>query len=244
MRRKAVIAIAVVLALVAGAVVLGGVSNDAGDGADAPEQAPTGGDGAGGAGMEADAAPDGGDGDRQVERSAESFEDAEDARARRELIRTGTVELRVEDFDRTVDDLSALADARGGYVAESSRRVHTRGNESYVAGAIVLRVPGEEFRPVYEAVQEEGEVRSASSSTEDVTDQLVDIEARLENLRAERERLRALYDEAEETREVLAVQDELAAVQEEIERLEARQRSLEDRVAMATITVELAEPEP
>jgi chromosome segregation ATPase len=73
---------------------------------------------------------------------------------------------------------------------------------------------------------------------------LVDLEARLSNLRAERDRLRTLYERANTTEDVLAVQRELSEVQGEIERLEAQKRSLEQRVAYSTLTVELREPGP
>lgn len=42
----------------------------------------------------------------------------------------------------------------------------------------------------------------------------------------------------------LRVEEQLSAVQSDIEQLEARQRSLEQRVAFATLRVELREPEP
>jgi hypothetical protein len=87
-------------------------------------------------------------------------------------------------------------------------------------------------------------VVESSTSTQDVTEQVVDLQARLENLRAERERLRELYQRANDTEDVLAVERRLSEVQTEIERTEARLQSLERRVAYSTITVEMREPRP
>jgi len=201
------------------------------------------------------AAPEGGDGGDAADAADAPRDDAESegmsaddtsnqAGARRQLIRTGRMELRVEDFGTADTEVRAVAESHGGFVSDFSQHTAERHNETWTRGTIVVRVPGDSFQAAVSDLRGVGEVRNVETSTNDVTDQLVDIEARLENLRAERDRLRTLYDEANETEDVLAVQSELARVQEEIERLEAQQRRLEERVAYATITVRLAEPQP
>lgn len=162
----------------------------------------------------------------------------------RDLIFTGSVELEVDSYEDADGEVRAIVDNHDGFVSDSARQVHERGNETWTTGELVVRVPSDSFEGAIEEISDAGEVKSVSTDSEDVTDQLVDIEARLENLRAERDRYRELYEEANETEDVLAVQERLADTQEEIERLEARQRSLEGRVAYSTITVSLAEPTP
>lgn len=162
----------------------------------------------------------------------------------RSVIRTGTVEVVVDDYDGANDEVRAIAESHSGFVTDSTRQTTEKYNESWTRGYVTFRVPTDQFDEAYQDAQAVGEVREASQDAEDVTDQLVDIEARLKNLRAERDRLRTLYEGANETEDVLAVQRELSRVQEEIERLEARQRQLEDQVAYATITVRIAEEEP
>lgn len=201
----------------------GGALEDSADGR-------TGGNGASGDAGETDSADDG-------------SVDAAFGHERR-VIRSGEVTLEVDDYDAARTNIAADVRARGGYVSDSTERVHGRDNETWTSGTLVLRVPAEEFDDAMERLRSEGRVVDSRTSSEDVTDQLVDLEARLDNLRAERDRLRALYDEANETEDVLAIQRELSSTQEEIERLEARQRSLENRVAYATITVRLNEEEP
>ncbi len=225
----AVVALVALVAL-AGCSGLGGTGNG-GDGAIEQESA---GDGAGDAN-----APDS---DSDGEAS-----DAQQLQTRqRQLIRTAEIRLRVNDTERASERVRELAADRGGFVSDSSRAVEERRGETVRTETITVRVPSEEFGPTVAEVESLGEVRSADTRSEDVTDQLVDIEARLENLRAERDRLRELYDRANDTEDVLAVQRELSDVQEEIERLEARQAALERDVALATVTVRLSEepPEP
>jgi hypothetical protein len=185
-------------------------------------QADAGGDASGG---------DGGDGDGE----------AADDRA---IIRTGTVVVEVEDFQSARSNLTTTVQGYGGYVSDSSEDRREIDNETWTRGEVVLRVPSEDFDALVDDARALGEVQSVDINSRDVTDQLVDLEARLENLRAERDRLRALYDQANTTEDVLAVQRELSDVQQEIERLEARQQSLENQVAYSTLTVRLEEPRP
>ncbi|SFR71152.1 protein of unknown function [Halogeometricum rufum] len=162
----------------------------------------------------------------------------------RALIKTGTVRVEVDDFQRSKANLTAAVAGYGGFVSDTTQERHGVGNETYTTGRLVLRVPAEDFDALVEDAKAEGDVEVVQTNTEDVTDRLVDLEARLENLRAQRDQLRDLYEQANTTEDVLAVQRELSGVQGEIERLEAQKQSLEDRVAYSTLTVELREPRP
>ena len=162
----------------------------------------------------------------------------------RSIIRTGEVRLRVENYERARANLTAAVEARGGYVSDSSKRINDRGEASWTAGRVVLRVPAENFSDTMGTVESEGRVLESSTSTQDVTDQVVDLQARLDNLRAERDRLRELYQRANDTEDVLAVERRLSEVQTEIEQTEARLQNLQRRVAYSTITVEMTEPRP
>ena len=162
----------------------------------------------------------------------------------RAVIRTGTVVVEVDDFESARATLTTTVQGYGGYVSDGRENRREIDNETWTRGEVVVRVPSEEFDALVDDARALGTVESVETNSRDVTDQLVDVEARLENLRAERDRLRTLYDRANTTEDVLAVQRELSDVQGEIERLEARQQSLRDRVAFSTLTVRLEEPRP
>ncbi len=185
------------------------------------------------------------DGAESVERDGETADGDPIAQARnRQLVYTATVELRVDDYDRARSRLTAAARDRGGFVSNANERRHTAAGGNYTTGAVTYRVPADEYESFLATVNETGTVISAQQSTEDVTDQLVDLEARLRTLRAERDRLRELYEQANSTEDVLAVERRLSEVQTQIERAEARKASLERQVALSTVTVELREPRP
>lgn len=160
------------------------------------------------------------------------------------IIRTGQVDLRVEDFDAARRNLTTTVQRLGGFVSDSRVDVSRVDNSTYETGRIVVRVPRENFSRMMTRARAAGEVRSVQTNSEDVGEQLVDLSARLENLRAERDRLRQLYRNASDTEDVLAVEERLSDVQGEIERIEARKQSLERQVALSTIRIELREPRP
>ena len=194
-------------------------------------------------------AGDGGDGGAGAERPEQSGGDAGapgevNAVQERAIIRTGTVRLEVENATTTRETLQTRARELGGYTAGSELTRHRRNNATWKEGYLVVRVPSENFSAMLDGASAQGVVRSENTETEDVTDQLVDLNARLENLRAERDQLRRIYNRSNSTEDVLAVQERLSDVQGEIERLEAQKRSLEDRVAYSTLRIELREPQP
>ncbi|WP_313693952.1 DUF4349 domain-containing protein [Halorarum halobium] len=230
MRRRHLLAVVCVLAVVL-AGCSGAGSGDAGMGPQAggttgaPESTP---------------ASDGGSGG-----------EAEDAGAgvqaniqNREIIYTAEVTLRVDDYGTARERLTGAVQERGGYVGDASREVRGSGNDTYTVGTVTLRVPSGNYSGAMAAVNGTGTVLRSTEDTNDVTNRIVDLEARLESLRAERDRLRELYERANDTEDVLAVQRELSDVQTEIERTEAQLQSLERQVAYSTITVRLEEPRP
>jgi hypothetical protein len=235
MSRRRAAALVAVLVLVAGCSGAGG----GGDAAPAPQSsdlARSGGAATVTGAEDAAKAEDGGGGngaDATVQRIEE-----------RKLVRTASVRLRVRDYDRARERLANAASRRGGFVGDASSRLHITDSGNYTTGRVVFRVPSEEFDAFLGDVNGTGTVLQSEQRTEDVTDQLVDINARLRNLRAERDRLRELYQQANDTEAILKVERRLSEVQTQIERLEARKESLNRRVALSTVTVELVEPRP
>lgn len=177
--------------------------------------------------------------------AAETTSDVQsNAHAQQALIRTGFVRSQVTDFDAARTNLTQAVQSYGGFVSDSSEGVSGSEDRRWTSGRVVYRVPAKNFSTFFERVKQEGNVRRAKTNTTDVTDRVVDLEARLKNLRAQRDRLRKLYDQANDTESVLAVGERLSTVQGKIERLKAQRRALENQITYATVTVELNEPSP
>ncbi|MFC5136382.1 MULTISPECIES: DUF4349 domain-containing protein [Haloferacaceae] len=240
-RLLCVVALAGLVAL-AGCAGAGG--GDAGGAGDADVTRSVDGGGADGAGSVTEEAGDGsGDGSYAM---ADGEGQTAAAAADRRLIRTGDLRLTVDTFAEADAEARTIAEGYGGFVSDSTRETHERGDEEFTVGELTLRVPSEDFDAAMTDLESLGDVERSTTESRDVTDRIADLEARLENKRAERDRLRELYEGANTTEDVLAVQRELADVQEEIERMEAERAALEERVALSTIRVELREepPEP
>lgn len=132
---------------------------------------------------------------------------------------------------RTADSLAA---AWGGYVSEAQ----LRGKGLRMA----LRVPADSLNSVLDRLSLLGRARNRTVSRTDVTEQVVDVEARLANLRAVRDRLRVYLQQAGQMSDVVALERELTRVQGEIDALEARQRHLSSRVALAEVSLDAERP--
>ncbi|MGC9349051.1 MAG: DUF4349 domain-containing protein [Anaerolineae bacterium] len=155
----------------------------------------------------------------------------------RMIIYTGELSLVVDDVEVAQSDAVALVKGAGGYVAAAESYAY---NDGLRRITLTLRVPAEAFNATMEGLRELAlEIRRDSISSQDVTQEYVDLSSRLTALEAKADRLEELMEEAEDTEAVLAVYEELSETQIQIEETKGRMRYLERRSDMATITVEL-----
>lgn len=159
--------------------------------------------------------------------------------AGRQLARTATITLEVDDVDEAARTVSAAATRAGGFVQTAD----VQGGD-FGSGRLTLRVPAERLDATLQSLGDVGiRVISSGIATEDLTDQLVDLEARLTNLRAleaeYQELLTSVENSDPEARELLTVYERINGVRADIERLTAQRASAQERVALATIEVEL-----
>lgn len=154
----------------------------------------------------------------------------------RTIIRTGSVELTVDSVAESFDQVRNLAEAAGGFVAESS----FRGSDEDQSATLRLRVPAGEFGNIIASLEDLAvEVRSATSSSQDVTEEFTDLESSLRNLRAVEQQYLTLLGQAREINDILLVQDRLIWVRNDIEQIEGRLKLLGNLADLATINVSL-----
>jgi hypothetical protein len=154
--------------------------------------------------------------------------------ADRDLILTASVQMRSDDPWQTADAARAIATGLGGGVLGMSQSLS---NERRMAN-LVMRVPADRFDDAIAALKRlNAEVLSSNVDAKDVTDQLVDLDARLVALRAEEQRYLQLFASAKTVDEMLKVEAGLAQIRQQIEQLAAQQKSTKDRVAFSTITL-------
>lgn len=148
------------------------------------------------------------------------------------IVRTGTLELQVKDVTAVVTQARDLVASLGGYVAGSEE---TNQGEKHVA-TITYRVPVDKWQDAVTGLRGlADQVVHESTQAEEVTSQVVDVNARLDNLRVSESSLRDIAARAGTIPDVLAVQDKLTEVRDQIERLTAQQNDLTGRAALGTL---------
>lgn len=156
------------------------------------------------------------------------------------IIRTGRLDIVVEETEETMDDIVNLANDSGGWVVSTN----LFGADGAKSGRVTIRVPVDQFDAIMNQIEGMAlEVEASSTSGEDVTEEYVDRSARLQNLEATAERVRGFLDEARDVEDALAVNQELSRLESEIESLKGRLQYLEQSAAFSTIEVTLTPDE-
>jgi hypothetical protein len=107
----------------------------------------------------------------------------------------------------------------------------------------VLRVPADKFSTTLSDLSRLGTEESRSVQTEDVTETVIDLDARLATQRTSVNRVRALLERANSVGEIVSIEAELTRREAELASLEQRKAKLSDQVSLSTITVDLRGPE-
>ncbi|WP_317445986.1 DUF4349 domain-containing protein [Streptomyces collinus] len=182
-----------------------------------------------GAGRPAGAAGDGRAGETGPARAPKPLPSA--------VIRTASLTVEVKDVPKALDAARTTAEGAGGYVGQEST---TRDSGGHERTRVVLRVPTAHYDEVLTALQGTGRLVGRTAKAVDVTDQVVDVDSRIRSQRASVARIRTLMDRADKLSDVVTLEGELSSRQADLEALLARQASLKDRTALATITLSLS----
>lgn len=185
------------------------------------------------------------------------------------LVRSGQLTLTIQrgGLERAVDQIVKLTNQYGGYVLTSSvgisnpseptalpvdEPIMRSDDQMQIATPddrqpyawVTVRVPAERFDDALAHFKRLGTVREVSTNAEDVSGQVVDLEARLRHYRAVLERLLGFLDKAETVSAALAVQNRIDQTELTVEQLTAELKQLKETVAYSTISVSLSEKAP
>lgn len=156
------------------------------------------------------------------------------------VIRTTELSVEVRSVPKAAAAARSTVEASGGLVTtETTERI----DDLHETSHLVLRVPQDRYQEVLGKLVGAGKLLSRSSNAKDVTDQVVDVESRIATQRASVARVRELMDKAEKLADVVTLEGELSSRQADLESLLAQQASLKDRTSLATITLDLTEPD-
>ena len=152
------------------------------------------------------------------------------------IIRTGQVDIVVEDTEATMRQIERLVNGAEGWVVSSNVYQYSTAK----SGTITVRFPADQYGSMLDQIKALAvEVTSETTNSQDVTEEYVDLSARLGNLEATRDRVRTFLDEARNVEEALAVNQELSRLEGEIEVIKGRLQYLSQSAAFSSLTINL-----
>jgi uncharacterized protein DUF4349 len=157
----------------------------------------------------------------------------------RKIIRRAELELEVAAPGTTQTAIEQLAEQHGGYVVSAVRNTEN-GSAVEVSVTVTVRVPQSELTNAIAEVKRLGHgVGSERVTSDDVTDEYVDLAARSASQKQLEQQYLELLKRTGSIKDAIEVQKVLAEVRTEIERMEGRERLLEKESAFSTLTVHL-----
>ncbi|MEJ3742072.1 DUF4349 domain-containing protein [Actinomycetes bacterium KLBMP 9797] len=158
----------------------------------------------------------------------------------RAIIYTGSMAVRVTDVPQAATKATTIVTGAGGFVGGDKRS-----DDDYADQAtLTLRVPAARFAGVVDELARLGEPERRDISTEDVTEEALDLDARIATQRARVDSGRRLLAQAKSLSDLVMLEGEVAKREADLASLEAKKRRIDDLTALSTITLELRAPAP
>lgn len=159
--------------------------------------------------------------------------------ANRRIIYTADVELVVKDFQEFEQQLPGVIKACDGFVAA---RKTDRRHGDHRAGTWTIRVPIPQYDALMSGITTLGFATSRNETSQDVTADYVDLQARISNHGKLEGRILEMLDQQNgKLADLLELERELARIREEIERMQGRLRVLTDQTELTTIHLSVRE---
>ena len=157
----------------------------------------------------------------------------------RKIIRNADIALKVTSVESMLATVRSITDGVGGVVFASSTSFS---GDDQIA-TMTLDVPADQFDQVVNslrAVPGVKKVEHESITSQDVTDDYIDLQSQLRNLQATETRLLALMDKATQLQDVLLLDQELSKIEGQIEQTTGRINYLDKRSSFSRITLTLS----
>jgi hypothetical protein len=156
----------------------------------------------------------------------------------RSIIYRGAISVRVKDVTAAAAAATGIASTAGGFIG-SDNRSRDAGDDT---ATMELRVPADKFATVVSQLSKLGTEESRQISTEDVTEQSIDLDARIAVQQARVDSGRKLLGQAKSLSDLVMLEREVATRESDLASLQAKKRHIADLVALSTITITLLSP--
>lgn len=157
----------------------------------------------------------------------------------RSVISTGSMLMAVDAPLETADAVTKVVDDAGGRV---DSRTETEATDFAGAEAwMTLRIPSDDLEATLDSVGELGDVIEVSVTRDDVTTQVLSVDAQIRALESSVARLETLLSNATVMSDLIELESALTTRQAERDSLKAQQAYLDDQIALSTISLTLRE---
>lgn len=151
------------------------------------------------------------------------------------IIKTGDLRFETNDLDATYNQLISSVKKHGATIQNDNEGK----NYESLYRNITVRVPSQHFDGFLADISKGVNYFDRKEiSSQDVTEEYIDIDARLKAKKVLEARYLELLKKANKVSEMLEIETQLSAIREEIEAKEGQLRYMQSRVSMSTINIE------
>ena len=168
--------------------------------------------------------------------------EVQDTSIARKLIRNVSIDAETNQFDSALADVQARIAAIDGYTEQFDSYSPSGDSTAEMRNAYIrARIPADRLDEFLNTALQGLHVTNRSETTQDVTLQYTDIDARERALRVEQERLMELLAEAQSADSLIALEQRLSEIRYEIESLTSQLRVYDNQVQYSTVDIHLYE---
>ena len=156
----------------------------------------------------------------------------------RMVIRTADLSLRVDNVEKAEKEVQRIVTGIGGYVDNASS---SDLDSDHPTLNLSMRVPSQAFDVSMSKLEALGVRTSKSISSQDVTEQVVDLDARIKSMLAQEETFRGMLKRATRLDDVINLQQQLTDLRGQIESMLGQRASLAKQASLSTISLTLTQ---
>ncbi|HEY0742769.1 MAG TPA: DUF4349 domain-containing protein [Chryseosolibacter sp.] len=152
----------------------------------------------------------------------------------RKLIKNGTITFSTSDISKTRKEIENVCKEFSAYVSSDEQQSF----DKRIQYEQVIRIPAGRFDAFTKVIESLGEhVEYRNITTQDVTEEFIDIGARLKTKKELEIRYHQLLAKAIKVDDMLSIEEQIANVRTEIESMEGRLNFLTNQVGYSTLTL-------
>lgn len=154
----------------------------------------------------------------------------------RDVVKTASMTITVANPSEAADKAAVIVETADGRVDTRSEDAGSGAGRARTS--VVLRVPVAKLDEVMRELKALGTVDHAETSSDDVTAQRVDLDARIKALQTSVDRLLAIMRDAKDPEALIQAENALSQRQADLDSLRAQREALGDRIEYSTVTAE------